>query len=171
MTVSTHSSDFVRALPLLGALVLGIVACGDGGEQPAEAGDTPTTVAPTTVASLTGAPSADEIAGCLEANGFELELNTEDPVYGIGQIELTIEVPGFAAAGSGTLHVFESEAAATEAFVEISDNAFAPIERHRNVVLDETGSGALNEQGAAEVRSRVEACIGPVSETSETSPG
>jgi hypothetical protein len=138
-----------RWFPLL-ALVLVLSACG-GGEEP-----TPDLV------TLEGpAPSGPELARCLRSNGFELTMDTADPVYGTAEIELTIEVPGFAVAGGGTLHVFATVEEATEQFVHIQDVAFAEIERHRNTVLDELGSGALSEERAGPVRAAAEACIGP----------
>jgi hypothetical protein len=146
------------------ALVLLVAAC--GGDDPGT-DDTsgPTSAAPDDVATLDDdAPSIEELEACLATNGFEPEVDTDSPVYGVGQITVTIEVPGFPAPGAGRLHVFATAEEAATTFPDIAEDALAPIERHRNTVLSELGVGALNEEGAGEVRSRMEACIGPTDE-------
>jgi hypothetical protein len=145
------------------ALVLLLAAC--GGDAPGTDGTSSAPAAPDEVATLDDdAPSIEDLEACLATNGFEPEVDTDSPVYGVGQIVVTIEVPGFMAPGSGRLHVFATADEAATTFPDIAEDAIAPIERHRNTVLTELGTGALNEEGAGEVRSRMEACIGPTDE-------
>ena len=107
------------------------------------------------------APTPQQLRDCLRANGFQPRLETASPVYGVATIETTIEVPGFAAPGGGTIHVFADVATAEDGFAELEEDAIGDIERHRNTVIDELVTGALSEDGAETVRARMEACIGP----------
>jgi hypothetical protein len=107
------------------------------------------------------APTPQQLRDCLRANGFQPQLETASPAYGVATIETTIEVPGFPVVGGGTIHVFAGVEAAEDGFAQLEETAIGDIERHRNTVIDELVTGALSEDGAEEVRARMEACIGP----------
>jgi hypothetical protein len=137
------------------SLLLGLLgaACGGDGDGGGDTGDVARTDAE--------APTPQQLRDCLRANGFQPQLETDMPSYGVATIETTIEVPGFPAPGGGTIHVFADVAEAEEGFAQLEENAIGDIERHRNTVIDELVTGALSEDGAEEVRARMEACIGP----------